>query len=163
VVVNQRLAVPGKAVSNNEGSLKMLATYASVVSAIVAAAGLFFSAYTVRNASIDQAHRTSTTLLQEYYAMKKKNDPPKIETPFNDKLDAFHVLFLAESIFVMNKVTEKNSAWMNTVQFLVRDVLVICEDEIPWDTYDKGFRSLVRDIYDQNVDNAGNTPRRDCA
>jgi hypothetical protein len=142
--------------------LERIGTFAGICSTLLAATGLFFSASTVKTASLDQAHRSSTVLLQDYYQLKRNNDPDSLYTPFSNQLDAFHVLFLAESIFVMNKVTPSDSAWMQTVEFLVKDALIICPDKIPWDTYQEGFKNIVDAAYTESIYNNDNVVVRSC-
>jgi hypothetical protein len=136
-----------------------IASLAAAVGIGFAAINLHLTDKTIKANTINQAHRTSTTLMQDYYRMKMEKKK-SLTKGFDNELDAYYILFLAEAIFIMNKVLNPDAAWNVTVEFLVKDTMVLRKEDIPWDTYDPSFADKAKVLYEAGKDNVYLVPER---
>lgn len=123
--------------------LELSATSAEVLSLIALVISLVQAKNAIKLGNTEEAHRAATNLLLDYYDVKKKSSESSFKKKISNEVDAYRVLFIAESIFVMMKNSSRRDEWLTTVEFLLHEVDMLAGYALPIETYDSDFAKLV--------------------
>lgn len=123
--------------------LEISATSAEVLSMIALVISLIQAKNAIKLGNTEEAHRAATDLLLDYYDVKRRCCENSFKSKITNEVDAYRVLFIAESIFVMMKNSSRREEWLKTVEFLLHEVDMLSGYALPIETYDADFATLV--------------------
>ena len=137
---------------------KSVTQAAGVLSIALAAVSLFLTNQAIRTSYTIDADKTSEQLLLNWYAMKEEQKREfgisSIEEPMKTEIAAYKTLFIAESIFLMMKTSDRPTGWLGTVDFLIRDATGLkIDDKVIDGTYNAEFAKRVKVIFADGKNN----------
>ena len=144
--------------------IKQITQATGVVSIALAAISLFMTNRAIRTSYTIDADKTSQQLLLHWYDMKQSEQQHgdlSVKEPMKTEIDAYKTLFIAESIFLMMKSSDRPQAWLGTVDFLIRDATgLTMQDNVIDETYNAEFAKRVKRIFADGKNNKGESAEK---
>jgi hypothetical protein len=139
--------------------LTLAAQVTTILSLLLAAYSLHLTKLTIRNGNTIEADKSSSQLLLAYYDMKGETKQTRrdlsITEPMSTEIASWKTLFIAESIFLNMKASERPEKWLTTIDFLIRDATGLEMDDEVIATFDQQFGERMKKIFADGKNNKG--------